>query len=419
MTTDLMGSTDARLRLMAARVIAQGRWPYVSSLLFAFTMIETPHEQLSTMAVDKHWRLYYSPRFVQGETSEALATVLLHECLHCLHNHSDRFEILGRPAAEHPLWNYAGDAAINDVLDDANMVWPSVTPVRYSDLRPYGVEEGMPTEAAFFALRKFRDEHPGFFNSLDDCGSVAGGHPRDYERSFADDDYPGVRNDRREMIRDRVAHDILEHERSRGQVPGDLLRWARDVMSPRVNWREALASRIRRELSSVAGMRDYVYTRPSRRQEAMRLAGSTAILPAMRQPAPPRVACVVDTSGSVLDENLRSMLAEVVGIARAVGVAGGVFVIACDSQARPAQRVKSVADIGSLQLEGGGGTDMGEGIRAAAALRPKPHVIVVLTDGYTSWPDEPPKGINSLVVVLTDPHDSVTGPVWAHTIRLE
>ena len=152
MTVTSPTSTDARLRIMAARVIAQQRWPYVSNLLFNFKLVEVPHETLPTMAVDSGWRLYYSPDFVLGEPPEALATVLLHECLHCLHDHVDRFETLKRPAAEHPIWNCAGDAAINAVLDEGSMAWPSVTPVRYADLEPYGVVDGMSTEAAFFAM---------------------------------------------------------------------------------------------------------------------------------------------------------------------------------------------------------------------------------------------------------------------------
>jgi hypothetical protein len=35
----------------------------------------------------------------------------------------------------------------------------------------------------------------------------------------------------------------------------------------------------------------------------------------------------------------------------------------------------------------GGGTDMTVGIDAALAIRPRPNVIVVLTDGSTTWPD--------------------------------
>ena len=419
MTVTAPAEAEARLRVMAARVIAQQRWPYVSNLLFNFKLVETPHEVLPTMGVDKGWRLYYSARFVMGETPEALATVLLHECLHCLHDHADRFEALKRPGSDHPVWNYAGDAAINAVLDQTLMPWPTVTPVRYSDLKPYGVNEGMSTEAAFFAICSYRDDNPSLAVDMVDCGSASGGAAREYELPLDDATTPGMRSDQQDIIRDRVAHDVIARARDRGDVPAGLLRWAQGLLNPRVNWREALASRLRRALASVAGRRDYVYTRPSRRHEAMRLAGSAAILPAMRQPAPARVACVIDTSGSIASQELRDFLGEVVGITRASGVSGGVLVIPCDAQAYAPQRIRSAGDVEFLSLEGGGGTDMGEGIRAAAALRPRPQIVVVFTDGYTPWPASAPHGLESVIVVLSDSDSLASVPDWARAIVLE
>ena len=68
----------------------------------------------------------------------------------------------------------------------------------------------------------------------------------------------------------------------------------------------------------------------------------------------------------------------------------------------------------------GGGTDMGRGIEAAMRLRPKPSVIVVLTDGYTPWPHERPRGVRVIVGLLTEYADAVVGaPEWARTVVIE
>ncbi len=60
---------------------------------------------------------------------------------------------------------------------------------------------------------------------------------------------------------------------------------------------------------------------------------------------------------------------------------------------------------------------MGAGIRAAAALRPRPAVTVVLTDGYTPWPAEAPKGMR-VVVGLIGTH-ATEAPAWARSVRVE
>ena len=51
----------------------------------------------------------------------------------------------------------------------------------------------------------------------------------------------------------------------------------------------------------------------------------------------------------------------------------------------------------------------------AAALRPRPDLIVVLTDGHTPWPPQPPRGIR-VIVGLMDPSGCV--PEWARAIAI-
>jgi predicted metal-dependent peptidase len=412
---------EARLRIMAARIIAQNRWPYLSSLLFSLRLVEMDHSIIPTMAVDKGWRLYYSPEFVLAENAEALATVLLHECMHCVMAHNERFLALDQSDVDHNVWNVCGDCAINDILDESDMPWTEeVTPVRYSNFEDIGIDKTMITETAYAKVRAWQqgnkdDDRLG----SQDCGSVADNNPRDYELDLDDEHAPSMSQERQASIRDRVASDVIEASKSMGNVSGGLKRWAQDHLDPQVDWRRQLGVHLRKSVANIAGRRDYSYVRPSRRQEAMRLVDSDILLPSLRQPSPPRVAIVVDTSGSVSDSELRTYLGEIAGIVKAVGVAEGINVIPCDSQAQTVQRLRSIAKIEDLELIGGGGTDMREGINAALSLKPSPNIIVVITDGATPWHIEQPNGCDNYIVILTKTHALGSVPFWMRTISIE
>lgn len=98
------------------------------------------------------------------------------------------------------------------------------------------------------------------------------------------------------------------------------------------------------------------------------------------------VAVIVDTSGSATDE----MLEEALGHIRAMlhTVKAWVTVLAADTEVWAAGRVTSALQAKQL-LIGGGGTRMNEAIACVVKLRPRPDIIVALTDGLTPWPDTP------------------------------
>jgi predicted metal-dependent peptidase len=117
-----------------------------------------------------------------------------------------------------------------------------------------------------------------------------------------------------------------------------------------------------------------------------------------------------------MDEALLGQaLAEVEGLLRIAGHGRGrLRVIPCDAAAYGAQRVSAARQI---ELVGGGGTNMGAGIAAASALRPRPSLVVVLTDGFTPWPAEPPVGVKVVVGLLREGH--MAPPTWARVVRIE
>ena|ERR1039457_401011 len=113
------------------------------------------------------------------------------------------------------------------------------------------------------------------------------------------------------------------------------------------------------------------------------------------------------------EDLLAASLAEVEGLLRAVGQGRQVRVLACDTAASAARRVSSARQV---ELVGGGGTDMGAGIGAAGRLRPRPAITVVLTDGFTPWPDDPPRGMRVVVALLGD--NAPDAPSWARSVRV-
>jgi predicted metal-dependent peptidase len=139
------------------------------------------------------------------------------------------------------------------------------------------------------------------------------------------------------------------------------------------------------------------------------------VLPALRRPVP-RVAVVVDTSGSVDDGLLAQALGEVDGVLASLAVgAGQVTVLAVDAAVQAVSIVRRAADV---RLGGGGGTDMALGIRAALATKPRPDTVVLLTDGETGWPQQPTP-VPLIAVVLGRPWEPDLPPTPDWAVRVE
>jgi predicted metal-dependent peptidase len=369
------------------------------------------------MAVDTGWRLYYSPDFVMSETAEALATVLLHECMHCMLEHGRRFEALPVANKNNQLWNYAGDCAINQVLDDAHMPWTEVTPVRYVNIEDQGVDRTMSTEAAYATMVAYQQKNPQA-ETGSDCGSVSDGNRRVYELDPDDSQAPANSINQQENVLDSVASSIISAHRDGQELPEALARFAQDRLEPTLDWKKLLAFNLRSAISNVAGRRDYTYARPSRRQSAINSSGTNFILPAMRQPQPPCVAIVLDTSGSINNEMLDTYLSEIRGIFTAVGISSGIWVLPCDSKVHSVEKIRSF-DLSNLTIKGGGATDMGAGIIEALKIRPRANIIVILTDGATPWPATKPVGSIIYLAVLTTPSFASYVPDWMTSVVME
>jgi predicted metal-dependent peptidase len=254
--------------------------------------------------------------------------------------------------------------------------------------------------------------HPGDARPADrpdpSCGSGCDGIRRTHDLP-EQADVGGLDVSGGEAIRRQVAIAFRESH-GQGSVPGEWGRWVEQVLDPVVDWRTVLHAAVRRGMGWAHGHTDYTYTRISRRQAA----AGPVILPALRRPVP-RVAVVVDTSGSVDDGLLAQALGEIDGVLATLGVADPqVTVLAVDAAVHT---VASVRRADAVRLAGGGGTDMGVGIAAAEALRPRVDVVVVCTDGYTDWPALPAAVPVVGVLIGRHPGELPGTPPWIHRVE--
>ncbi|GAB2964313.1 VWA-like domain-containing protein [Micromonospora polyrhachis] len=389
------GAALDRTKLLAARFRAANDRPYLATALFSMTVVAS--DEVPTMAVDRHWRCYVSPAFVARLPVEQLAAVWVHEVAHLLRDHHGRADLLSASQRDdHRRVNVAQDCEINDDLLAERMPLP--------DGRVDPMSMGLPMGLLF---EQYLPMLPPSGHTAN-CGSGAHGRAEPWELGVATGTAT-VRPVEADAIRRQTAQGIRSHLRSRGTVPGGWQRWADQVLEPTVDWRQVLTGLVREAAAWASGAVDYTYHRPSRRSGALR----GVVLPSLRQPLP-RVAIVVDTSGSMGDDALAAVLGEVTGVLRAVGIRGNrVTVIACDADVHATRRVTSVQDV---VLAGGGGTDMRVGIDAALRAAEPPHFVVVLTDGLTPWPETPldrTRVIAGLVGV-----DAPQPPDWIAVVRI-
>lgn len=385
-------------KLLAARHLAARACPYLAGALYAMTIV--PSELAPTMAVDRFWRCYVSPEFVGATMVPDLAFVWLHEVSHLVRDHHRRAEVLmersknhrgsgsapldpEQPERERMRMNLAMDCEINDDLLDnvplAAALGLSKPSHAFTHKQLTNGTLRVPDCDLFEQYVRYMTTSMLSRIQWLDCGSGAHGGQVPWE--LEDESEVPISEYEGEAIRIRVREAI---KGAPGRAPKGWQRWADGHSEAAQDWRVLLSGAFRSALAVAGGATDYSYRRPGRRTPSL---GGAVVLPSLRRPLP-RVAVIVDTSGSVSDRELGSALSEVAEIAKAVGVGGNrVSIHCCDSAVHTVQTVCSSEEI---VLVGGGGTNMVRGIARAAAGSPCPDVIVVLTDGYTPWPGEPP-----------------------------
>jgi hypothetical protein len=199
------------------------------------------------------------------------------------------------------------------------------------------------------------------------CGSSAGGPAGDYESE------QGAPRGLDEDTADDIIRETAQH--AIGTADSEEVRaWAeRELNIDRSAWMSALASAISGSIAAVTAPDGWVW--PMRRDMAD-MGG--AMLPRYTGHQP-KCAVIIDTSGSITDEDIN------------MAVAAGQFIAQVAEVTFYGCNTRATLYGSSLPdgLRGGGGTDLRVGIDAAIA--DGAMLVVVITDTYTPWHDVAPE----------------------------
>ena len=438
--------TGSCKKLNLALLMVRAKMPYLGrSGSAALVPVEVDHPSFDTFAVDKYGRLYWSQAALSKWTLKEVAAVIVHEVNHVLRKHHKRLrrQYGARPSSYMAhIGNIAADLEIND--DSLDGGWGDlVLPEGGCFPSNYGFPDGLLMEKYWALLHEKADEDDGDGDSGGDNdgsdkdgdgsgtdgqpGGQGGGQPGGRSRGKSKGkgkgsgpvegpwhvgapdgtgaNVPGRNEGQMDVVRDDVARDIETYERgikNRGNVPHGMRRWAQSRLTPpKVPWPRVLAGLVRRAVAHQRGM----LTQNMRRVSKKTRMGSY-VRPGWVKPVV-TAAVVVDTSGSMSDQDLVDVLSEVMGIIKATGTPAQL--IGCSAQAQHLGAISSAEVLKSMRVPGGG-TEMGAGIELAENSRPKADVIIVLTDGDTPWPDRPPRA--PVIVTLTDAVHLAKVPKW-------
>jgi predicted metal-dependent peptidase len=449
-------AAQARAALAAGRVRTFGYAPYLATYIYSLNEQQSPGS--GTCGVSMDGVIHWDPDFVEALDVDTLAYVVLHEALHLILKHHARAQEAYGDNPEPQLqlaMNIAGDLCIEQILAFMRPLRPAGAVHLGADCKQLGIKLDFPENKELLeyyslilaAVRQRPDTGDGDGEGDSDgqpeeagetggsgdsratkpkpqqksgkpgsregknglaasaCVPGTGGSAADGVRRQHEDEDDNWKAYKENLYAHKLDQSCREHEHKHpGSVPG-ILKEALDIqLRPQPDPFQHLKSVVATSTANPLGGRLATYRRLSRKQpqDVCRLRGQLTTQAS--------AVVIVDTSGSMLDRETKIKALTV--IADGLRKLKSVKVVCADTHVRSSVQL---SNLDKFVWDGGGGTDM-----ATALLQvdkdDHPDSIVLITDGYTGWPERQLRA--RTVVALTDPGWAANVPAWCKTVPL-
>lgn len=415
---------NVETKLAAARTRLTIDKPFLGALVLRLPLARARPDWCKTTFTDAR-KLYYNPEYIEHLSLAETQFVLAQEALHCALLHFAR-----RGHRLQHLWDLACDFAINPILIHDGLTAPpgafysheyeglaaeEIYPLLQDNendstheenlhQRPEESAKGEQESASQSSDSREPSQDPSETNNADtgqkqqepDLHSDTLQHgdtqqpaedtlpsPEGTQDSpLGEAEPPPLSPQERETLevqwQQRLAG-AAQQARQAGKLSGHMARMVEGVLEPQLPWRMLLAQHMTAQARD-----DYSYTRPSSRR------GEPAIFPSLRSQQLD-VLIALDTSGSILQEEMDRFIAEIDSIKGQVRAR--VVLILCDDQLNP-DGPWTFEPWDSMQLpatfKGGGGTNFCPVFEWAETLDRAPDLLIYFTDAEGRFPKHPP-----------------------------
>lgn len=328
-------------------------------------------------------KICFSPKFMESLSDSELDFVLMHEVMHVALKHCKRGLKYNQE-----LFNIACDIVVNsNILKSKGMNLDAIKVKGNISMHQIEGKEGylFTAEEVYEKLLKNGNIIPSL--GFDDHSKWE----MDKER---EDDV----NAKIIAIKDMEDRAHQNGKPGVGSIPFGVERLVKELKESRVNWRELLNEFIEFEIN------DYTFLPPDRRYDAEFFMPSFSEMDENLED----VLFMVDTSGSMTIEDITLVYSEINGAIQAFDGRLKGLIGFFDAKVYEPISFDSSIDLTKIIPKGGGGTSFHNVFRYVMQMENKPKYLIILTDGYASFPKEEEKGNIPLLWLLTN--DEVKPP---------
>ncbi len=403
--------TALETKLAAARTRLILEKPFLGALVMHLPLKAADPKWCKTTATDAR-NFYFNPDYIARLTLEQTQFVLAHEAMHCALSHFNR-----RNHRQKHRWDVACDYAVNMILDEERMQGPDnalmsaayrgltaeeIYPVLHEDppeeTQDMHLFDNEPSEGGGEGEQQEQndaEQGKGQGEKSEPSSGESGGKPDQQQDGAGQGSEPEQASETQsaageseptppadldkldEQWKSRLAA-AAQAARQAGKLSQSMLRLVDNLLAPQLPWRALLARYMMN-----AARDDYSFQRTSRRE-------GEALMPRLYSQNV-NVIVLLDTSGSVTQDELREFLTEIDALK--AQVRAEVMLHACDDKLSAGGPWR-YAMWESMHLPdaiaGGGGTDFRPPFEWVAREHLAPDLLIYFTDAEGCFPEREP-----------------------------